>query len=428
MKQDNIRIIKDCPKYSVTRAGIIINNKTGVALKVDKNQHGYLRVGLYQDINGRSVAKKYGVHRLVAATFLPNPKKYDQVNHIDGDKTNNAVDNLEWTDSYGNMTHAVNTGLTKNNVPVMLYNKDTRESKGFRSIEQLASYLKVPGISLIPNIKYSKKYPFMGKYVMTLDETLLLNRPKSDKLGSAIWVYDSVTNVRTEYASMYVASYVTGIHNIRRLLLAHNNVLNTLGYIISPVADLIDNKVTDDKHKIIKDRVRYRSTAYVSVKDLRYDVYDYVNKEVSTHMNVHALIAEINLRSPVLITKVAEVTTALVRSIKANQTGLVRGFGIRRYNKNETPIPWTPRSEGVLICSRHGRLYTTPVFRINIGSTDTRIVIGVAELVTYLLQYMTPSQQQTLPKRVTHLTTTEILNRISRDDVKIEKLDKVVYS
>jgi len=187
MKQENIRIIKDCPKYSVTRAGIIINNNTGMALKVDKNQHGYLRVGLYQDINGRSVAKKYGVHRLVAVTFLPNPKKYDQVNHIDGDKTNNAVDNLEWTDSYGNMTHAVNTGLTKNNVPVMIYNKDTRESKGFRSIEQLATYLKVPGISLIPNIKYSKKYPFMGKYVITLDETLLLNRPKSDKLGNPIW-------------------------------------------------------------------------------------------------------------------------------------------------------------------------------------------------------------------------------------------------
>ena len=70
---------------------------------------GYYKVELYN--NGKS--KILYVHRLVAQTFLPNPNNKPQVNHIDGNKAHNSVDNLEWVTRSENQKHAFKTGLTK---------------------------------------------------------------------------------------------------------------------------------------------------------------------------------------------------------------------------------------------------------------------------------------------------------------------------
>lgn len=65
---------------------------------------GYLYVHL-----GKNVTKS--VHKLVADTFIDNPNNYPVVNHIDGNKQNNKVDNLEWTTALDNIRHAITTGL-----------------------------------------------------------------------------------------------------------------------------------------------------------------------------------------------------------------------------------------------------------------------------------------------------------------------------
>lgn len=71
------------------------------------NRYGYVQIKLCKLAKCRTLT----VHRLVAKAFIPNPNKYVQVNHKDGVKTNNSVDNLEWISSSGNIKHAYDTGL-----------------------------------------------------------------------------------------------------------------------------------------------------------------------------------------------------------------------------------------------------------------------------------------------------------------------------
>lgn len=97
--------------YEVSNLGQVRSFYSGEAkiLKPYVDKDGYLCVHLHK--NGKGYAKK--VHRLVASAFIPNIGDKPQVNHIDGDKTNNTVDNLEWVTSKENMHHAWETGLCK---------------------------------------------------------------------------------------------------------------------------------------------------------------------------------------------------------------------------------------------------------------------------------------------------------------------------
>ena len=90
-------------KYEITKDGKVINKKTGTVRVLSPNSKGYLRFHYKK--------KHYLVHRLVAELYLPNPDHKEQVNHIDGNKLNNSVDNLEWVSNQENRTHAVNNDL-----------------------------------------------------------------------------------------------------------------------------------------------------------------------------------------------------------------------------------------------------------------------------------------------------------------------------
>lgn len=77
-----------------------------------KNKKGYMVINLTS--NNKEIKKKNVlIHRLVAETFIPNPKNYPYINHKDGNKSNNNVNNLEWCNNSMNQLHAFANGLQK---------------------------------------------------------------------------------------------------------------------------------------------------------------------------------------------------------------------------------------------------------------------------------------------------------------------------
>ena len=93
--------VKGFELYSVSDQGNVRNDKTGRILKGGLDKDGYPQVILCK--NRSRVNRK--VHRLVAEAFTPNPDNKPQVNHIDGNKQNNAASNLEFCTNQENQTH-----------------------------------------------------------------------------------------------------------------------------------------------------------------------------------------------------------------------------------------------------------------------------------------------------------------------------------
>lgn len=91
---ENIKQIKDYEQYYISDVGNVYSTKHNKMkkLKAGPNTGGYLMVALRKDNN----YKQFLVHRLVAQAFIPNPENKPIVNHIDGNKQNNNVNNLEW--------------------------------------------------------------------------------------------------------------------------------------------------------------------------------------------------------------------------------------------------------------------------------------------------------------------------------------------
>ena len=98
-------------KRFVSNYGRVINSKDGKEMLLADNGAGYLTASVQTPSEGK--AREY-IHRLVATAFIPNPNNLPQVNHIDCDKSNNRVDNLEWISGRDNILDAHKKGrMTK---------------------------------------------------------------------------------------------------------------------------------------------------------------------------------------------------------------------------------------------------------------------------------------------------------------------------
>ena len=122
----------DNPNYLVSTTGRV-RRRGSIKDHSVRNKDGYSTIDLYHD--GERRTKR--VHRLVAETFLPNPDDKPEVNHIDGNKRNNDVSNLEWVTSKENCRHAWDNGLMRPSYGMLGKNNPNggRKGKQIRIVE-----------------------------------------------------------------------------------------------------------------------------------------------------------------------------------------------------------------------------------------------------------------------------------------------------
>lgn len=145
---EEYRKLKEYPMYRIYNTGKIYSEYLKKFIHQHDDNSGYLQVTL-RGINGRKTIK---VHILVALAFIPNPENKPEVNHIDCNKYNNRVTNLEWVTKHENMIHASLNSYKKRDdlsplneemvrlIPILLENKF--------SIKLIASLYKVGHVTI----------------------------------------------------------------------------------------------------------------------------------------------------------------------------------------------------------------------------------------------------------------------------------------
>jgi hypothetical protein len=153
-------IIINDKKYFISNLGRFKNSKCVIMDNYKINDNGYIRVFIFN--------KTYLLHRLIAFMFLENPENKEQVNHKDGNKLNNKIDNLEWVTNKENQVHKFQSGLGNNFTrKIGQYDLENNIIKEFSSIKEAMDELK---IKTIKEVLYGKKKTAGGFIWKYLDE------------------------------------------------------------------------------------------------------------------------------------------------------------------------------------------------------------------------------------------------------------------
>ena len=140
-------------RYAINREGEVWSTFQNKLLSLEINRDGYKSVNLKHDLEKRRGCR---IHRLILLTFSKYPVDVETlaVNHKDGNKLNNKLENLEWCTIQENNTHAVKTGLTVRSVPVRVTNLTTNEVMLFTNKTELMK----SGFKALPQTDYILKY------------------------------------------------------------------------------------------------------------------------------------------------------------------------------------------------------------------------------------------------------------------------------
>lgn len=196
MKKDTIELWKDIDGYEgiyqVSNLGRVksldrtLLGKNSIEYKVKGKIRkiscigkGYQKIQLSKEGN----SKNFLIHRLVAQAFIPNPENLPIVNHIDGNKTNNHIGNLEWVSSSKNINHAISIGLRKtNNIGPHIKKEGNSGVTVKEKVEDILSVfpnMKTKDIAELVGSKTSYVYKIKKRMGMSEEEIRELHRDKN---------------------------------------------------------------------------------------------------------------------------------------------------------------------------------------------------------------------------------------------------------
>jgi hypothetical protein len=154
--------IKGFENYLINEDGEIYSKFKNKKLKSQKDKNVYFKIRLYNEVERKTMF----IHRLLALTFIPNPDNKPCVNHIDCNKSNNKLSNLEWSTQKENIKHAWDNGkCTKNYESIKMANKavskkvlDTNTNNVFNSISEAIRYYKIPSTTFYRLMNKSNQF------------------------------------------------------------------------------------------------------------------------------------------------------------------------------------------------------------------------------------------------------------------------------
>lgn len=179
---EEYRIIKDFPNYEVSNFGNVRNVQTGNILKYGSCYGGYYCVKLYKD--GNKFMKK--VHRLIATSFIQNPYNKNCVDHIDGNRRNNNINNLRFVSTQENCMNRKKSSLNSSNHKGVNFQK--KNNKWCARITKNGIRLHLgyfDNIEDAVNARVKKAKELYGDYINSCEKeiTINLNIPENIKVN-----------------------------------------------------------------------------------------------------------------------------------------------------------------------------------------------------------------------------------------------------
>lgn len=279
----NTKVIAKFPQYEIDTYGTIRRIKSGLILKPFKDRYGYYRIGLYTDKYTRTTKQ---VHRLVAQTFIPNPENKPQVNHINGIKTDNRVENLEWCTGFENQHHALVNGMRNKTLTIneqIAHEICKRLEKG-DGVYKISKALSVRP-NIVGNIKYKLAWTHISKFYNIPEKRKILSR-LPDKIIEEICLCLKNGMRMSEIAKRYKIDFNTVwfIKNHR----SYKHISTKYNF-DEPVQ--IEKLVTDICKTLSADRLKYINLSHSRFSDKFDKFYDLIF-DTAVKLNVSSVLVD----------------------------------------------------------------------------------------------------------------------------------------